>query len=151
MLVTQLMGLEIYKASWLMAPFTRICQYAGPLAAERVGDSKVSPGIVAEQRGQMMQKHFVRTAAPFLVLDGAVAQATMATSATSAGGWLGRYVNSTRGLIFPTTAAKATNLADHMRSMLPLLVYRDLKRRILNKPAEPSIQKICNLTSDCAA
>ena len=90
-----------------------------PLAAARVGDSGVSSlGIVAGATWPDDAKT-LRAAlpnAPFLV-PGFGAQGAGAEMATTgllrgASGWEGGVVNSTRGLIFPKTAANVTSLAD---------------------------------------
>ena len=99
--------------------YTHLASMLASLAAERVGDSGVSSlGIVAGATWPDDAKT-LRAAlphAPFLVpgFGAQGAGATMATSGLLRGtaGWEGGVVNSTRGLIFPTTAAKATNLAD---------------------------------------
>ena len=90
-----------------------------PLAAARVGTSGVSSlGIVAGATWPDDAKK-LRAAlpdAPFL-MPGFGAQgagAEMATTGLLRGksGWEGGVVNSTRGLIFPKTAADATSMAD---------------------------------------
>ena len=99
--------------------YTHLASMLAPLAAARVGESGVSSlGIVAGATWPNDAKT-LRAAlphAPFLV-PGFGAQGAGAVMATSgllrgASGWEGGIVNSTRGLIFPKTATKATNLAD---------------------------------------
>ena len=99
--------------------YTHLASMLAPLAAARVGESGVSSlGIVAGATWPTDAKT-LRAAlphAPFLV-PGFGAQGAGAVMATSgllrgASGWEGGIVNSTRGLIFPKTATKATNLAD---------------------------------------
>ena len=90
-----------------------------PLAAARVGTSRVSPlGIVAGATWPDDAKK-LRAAlpdAPFLIpgFGAQGAGAEMATTGLLRGksGWEGGVVNSTRGLIFPKAAADATSMAD---------------------------------------
>ena len=99
--------------------YTHLASMLAPLAATRVGDSGVSSlGIVAGATWPDDAKTLRATLpyAPFLV-PGFGAQGAGAEMATTgllrgASGWEGGVVNSTRGLIFPKTAANATNLAD---------------------------------------
>lgn len=99
--------------------YAHLARMLAPLAAARVGDSGVSSfGIVAGATWPDDTKT-LRAAlphAPFLV-PGFGAQGASAEMATTgllrgASGWEGGVVNSTRGLIFPKTAADATSLAD---------------------------------------
>ena len=99
--------------------YTHLANMLAPLAAERVGDSGVSSlGIVAGATWPDDAKTLraVLPHAPFLVpgFGAQGAGAAMATSGLLRGtsGWEGGVVNSTRGLIFPKSAANATNLAD---------------------------------------
>ena len=99
--------------------YAHLASMLAPLAATRVGDSGVSSlGIVAGATWPDDAKTLRATLpyAPFLV-PGFGAQGAGAEMATTgllrgASGWEGGVVNSTRGLIFPKTAANATNLAD---------------------------------------
>ncbi len=99
--------------------YMHLASMLAPLAAARVGDSGVSSlGIVAGATWPDDAKTLRASLphAPFLV-PGFGAQGAGAAMATSglrrgASGWEGGIVNSTRGLIFPKTAANATNLAD---------------------------------------
>ena len=99
--------------------YTHLASMLAPLAATRVGDSGLSSlGIVAGATWPDDAKTLRATLpyAPFLV-PGFGAQGAGAEMATTgllrgASGWEGGVVNSTRGLIFPKTAANATNLAD---------------------------------------
>ena len=98
---------------------THLASMLAPLAAARVGESGVSSlGIVAGATwpNDAITLRAALPHAPFLV-PGFGAQGAGAVMATSgllrgASGWEGGIVNSTRGLIFPKTATKATNLAD---------------------------------------
>ena len=99
--------------------YTHLASMLAPLAATRIGDNGVSSlGIVAGATWPDDAKTLRETlpCAPFLV-PGFGAQGAGAEMATTgllrgASGWEGGVVNSTRGLIFPKTAAHATNLAD---------------------------------------
>ena len=99
--------------------YTHLASMLAPLAAARVGNSGVSSlGIVAGATWPDDAKT-LRAAlphAPFLVpgFGAQGAGAEMATTGLLRGtsGWEGGVVNSTRGLIFPKTAANATNIAD---------------------------------------
>ena len=99
--------------------YRHLASMLAPLAAARVGDSGLSSlGIVAGATWPDDAKILRKTLphAPFLV-PGFGAQGAGAAMATSgllrgASGWQGGVVNSTRGLIFPKTAASATSLAD---------------------------------------
>jgi orotidine-5'-phosphate decarboxylase len=99
--------------------YAHLASMLAPLAATRVGDSGVSSlGIVAGATWPDDAKTLRVTLpyAPFLV-PGFGAQGAGAEMATTgllrgASGWEGGVVNSTRGLIFPKTAANATSLAD---------------------------------------
>ena len=99
--------------------YTHLANMLAPLAKARIGDSGVSSlGIVAGATWPDDAKK-LRAAlplAPFLVPGFGVqgADAEMATTGLlrGASGWEGGVVNSTRGLIFPKTAANASSLAD---------------------------------------
>ena len=99
--------------------YAHLASMLAPLAATRVGDSGVSSlGIVAGATWPDDAKTLRATLpyAPFLV-PGFGAQGAGAEMATTgllrgASGWEGGVVNSTRGLIFPKTAANVTSLAD---------------------------------------
>ena len=99
--------------------YTYLASMLAPLTARRVGDNGVSSlGIVAGATWPDDAKILRATLphAPFLV-PGFGAQGAGAEMATTgllrgASGWEGGVVNSTRGLIFPKTAAKATSLAN---------------------------------------
>ena len=89
------------------------------MAAARVGDSGVSSlGIVAGATWPDDAKTLRATLphAPFLVpgfgAQGAVAEMATTGLLRGASGWEGGVVNSTRGLIFPKTAANAICLAE---------------------------------------
>ena len=99
--------------------YTHLASMLAPLAAARVGDSGVSSlGIVAGATWPDDAKtlRLALPHAPFLVpgFGAQGAGAEMATTGLKRGtsGWEGGVVNSTRGLIFPKTAANATSLAD---------------------------------------
>ena len=99
--------------------YTHLASMLAPLAAMRVGDSGVSSlGIVAGATwpGDAKTLRATLPHAPFLVpgFGAQGASAEMATTGLLRGtsGWEGGIVNSTRGLIFPKTAANATSLAD---------------------------------------
>ncbi len=99
--------------------YTHLASMLAPLAATRVGENGVSSlGIVAGATWPDDAKTLraILPHAPFLV-PGFGAQGAGAEMATTgllrgASGWEGGVVNSTRGLIFPKTAANATSLAD---------------------------------------
>ena len=89
------------------------------LAAARVGNSGVSSlGIVAGATWPNDSKK-LRAAlpnTPFLIpgfgAQGAGAKMATTSLLRGASGWEGGVVNSTRGLIFPQTAANATSIAE---------------------------------------
>ena len=99
--------------------YTHLASMLAPLTAARVGTSGVSSlGIVAGATWPDDAKKLRATLpdAPFLIpgFGAQGAGAEMATTSLLRGksGWEGGVVNSTRGLIFPKTAADATSMAD---------------------------------------
>jgi orotidine-5'-phosphate decarboxylase len=98
--------------------YTHLAKMLAPLAAERTGTTRLSSlGIVAgatwPEEARALRAHL--PASPFLV-PGFGAQGAGPDKATSGlirtqDGWTGGLVNSTRGLIFPPTAANATSIA----------------------------------------
>ena len=99
--------------------YAHLASMLAPLAAARVGNSGVSSlGIVAGATwpDDATTLRAALPHAPFLV-PGFGAQGAGAEMATTgllrgASGWEGGIVNSTRGLIFPKTAANANSLTD---------------------------------------
>ena len=98
--------------------FTHLAKMLAPLAAARTGTTGISSlGIVAgatwPEEARALRADL--PASPFLV-PGFGAQGAGPDKATSGlirtqNGWTGGLVNSTRGLIFPQTAATATTIA----------------------------------------
>ena len=98
--------------------YTHLAKMLAPLAAARTGSTGISSlGIVAgatwPEEARALRADL--PASPFLV-PGFGAQGAGPDKATSGlirtqNGWTGGLVNSTRGLIFPQTAATATSIA----------------------------------------
>ena len=105
--------------------YTHLAKMLAPLAAARTGTTGISSlGIVAgatwPEEARALRADL--PASPFLV-PGFGAQGAGPDKATSGlirtqNGWTGGLVNSTRGLIFPQTAATATSIAVWRRTII---------------------------------
>ena len=112
-----------------MPLYSHLADMLAPMAADRIGEQGYSSlGIVAGATWPEEAKGLRNRlpTAPFLVpgfgAQGAGPEKALAGLTYGPHGWEGGLINSTRGLIFPATAADATNIADWRTAIADTIV-----------------------------